>query len=95
MEINSETLALDVFQKVGQGGHFLAQKHTRKHMPQAMERSVTHQLNKESQYRDPRDLAREKISWILKNHEVEPLGKAKQVELKRILQAAESELGRN
>jgi trimethylamine:corrinoid methyltransferase-like protein len=43
MEISSETVALDVIEKVEPGGHFLAQKHTRKHMPQVMERSVTHQ----------------------------------------------------
>lgn len=91
LEVNPETLALDVIQNVGPGGHFLAQKHTRKHMRHAMERSVTHQLNKQSQYRDPLEVAREKITWILENHEVEPLDPAKQAELGRILQSAERE----
>jgi len=65
MEINSETLALDVIENVGPGGHFLAQKHTRKHMPLSMERSVTHQLDAEGKYRDPLEVAREKVDWIL------------------------------
>ena len=94
METSSETLALDVIEKVEPGGHFLAQKHTRKYMPQAMERSVTHQLNKESRYRDPREVARERIAWSLNNYEVEPLEKAKQADLNRILLAAERELNR-
>jgi trimethylamine--corrinoid protein Co-methyltransferase len=31
VEVNQETLALDVIEKVGPGGHFLAEKHTREH----------------------------------------------------------------
>jgi trimethylamine--corrinoid protein Co-methyltransferase len=32
MEVSPETVALEVIQAVGPGGHFLAQKHTRRHV---------------------------------------------------------------
>jgi trimethylamine--corrinoid protein Co-methyltransferase len=32
IEINDDTLALDVMKKVGAGGHFVSVRHTRKHM---------------------------------------------------------------
>jgi trimethylamine--corrinoid protein Co-methyltransferase len=92
MEISPDTLAMDVIKKVGPSGHFLAQNHTRKPMPQAMKRSVTHQLNAEGKYRDPLEVAREKVEWILKNHRAEPLEETKKVELSRILDAAGREL---
>ena len=41
MELSPETLAVDVVGKVGPGGHFLAQKHTRTHMRSALVRSVS------------------------------------------------------
>jgi hypothetical protein len=37
-------------------------------------------------------VAREKTDWILENHHPQPLDEAQQVELTRILQAAEREL---
>jgi len=92
MEISPETLAEDVIQTVGPSGHFLAQKHTRKHMPRSMERSLAHQLDSKSTYRDPLLVAREKVDWIIKNHKPEPLQKAKQAELARILESAGREL---
>ncbi len=93
LEINSETLALDTIRAVGPSGHFLAQKHTRKHMRTAMVPSVTQQMGKGGKYRDPLEVAREKVTWILENYQPEPLEEAKRKELTRILKAAESELG--
>jgi trimethylamine--corrinoid protein Co-methyltransferase len=92
MEISPETLALDAIHAVGPGGHFLAQKHTRKHMRTAMVTSVTQQLGPDGKYRDPLEVARERVSWILENYQPEPLEETKQKELARILQAAEKEL---
>jgi trimethylamine--corrinoid protein Co-methyltransferase len=92
MDINSNTLALEVIQQVGSGGHFLAQKHTRRHMPHAIERSLSQQLDASSNYRDPQAVAREKMDWILNNHEPAPLEKEKKAELTRILKAAELEI---
>jgi hypothetical protein len=37
-------------------------------------------------------VAREKVKWILENHEPQPLGEAQKAELARILTAADREL---
>lgn len=92
MEINEDELALDVIRKVGPGGHFLSQKHTRRHMPTAMKRSLAQQLDANGVYRDPVQVAREKIDWILENHKPEPVEKSQQNELIRIITAAERAL---
>ncbi len=93
MDINDEALALDTVDAVGPGGHFLAQKHTRAHMRDAMQRGIAHQVGQDGKYRDPRDYAIEQARWILANHQPEPLETDKQVELDRILAAADRELG--
>ena len=92
MEVNSETLAIDVIDAVKPGGHFLSQKHTRKHMRTAMVRSVIHQLDGMGKYRDPREYAREKTKWILDNHHPEPPPEEVQKEINRIIAAADKEL---
>ena len=94
MEISSETLAVDTIRAVGPGGHFLAQKHTRKHMRTAMKPTVTQQMGPDGRYRDPLEVAREKVAWILNNYQPEPLEEGKQAELTRILQAADREINR-
>jgi trimethylamine--corrinoid protein Co-methyltransferase len=93
VEVSAETLALDVIRAVGPGGHFLAQKHTRKHMRTAMKPAITHQTGQDGKYRDPLEVARERVAWILDNHQPEPLEEAKKAELSRILEAADRELG--
>jgi hypothetical protein len=55
---------------------------------------LTAQLKEGGGYRDPIEVAREKVEWILEHHRPEPLEDAHQAELKRILEAAERELGR-
>jgi hypothetical protein len=62
-------------------------------MRDALVRSITHQLNDRMVYRDPVEVARERVRWILDNHRPEPLEEAKQAELTRILAAADRELG--
>ena len=47
----------------------------------------------EGGYREPVEVAREKVSWILENHHPAPLEDAQQAELERILEAADRELG--
>jgi trimethylamine--corrinoid protein Co-methyltransferase len=92
MDVTPETLALDVIANVGPAGHFLAEKHTRTYMRDAMVRGLTHQLGAVSGYRDPVEVAREKVRWILDTHHPEPLGEREQAELARILAAADREL---
>jgi len=93
MDVNTETLALDAVRAVGPGGHFLAQKHTRKHMRASWKPAITHTMNPEGKYRDPVEVAREKVAWILENHKPEPLDDARQAEIDRILDVADGELG--
>lgn len=92
MEVSEETLAMEAIRSVGPGGHFLGQKHTRTHIRTSLVRGVTHELDANNKYRDPREVARERVRWILENHQPEPLEKAKQNELARILAAAGKEL---
>jgi trimethylamine--corrinoid protein Co-methyltransferase len=94
MEVSPETLALEAIKNVGPGGHFLSQKHTRTHMRTALVRAITHQLDADNKYRLPRDVAREKVTWILENHHPEPLENAIQLELARIIKAATREFER-
>ena len=92
MEVDAETMALDVIAEVGPGGHFLAQKHTRKHMRLAMKPALTHHRGQDGRYRDPVEVARERVDWILSNYQPEPLEEAKKRELTRILDSADREL---
>jgi trimethylamine--corrinoid protein Co-methyltransferase len=93
MDVSPESLALKVIKDVGPGGHFLSQKHTRRHMRDAMVRGLAQELGPDGKYRDPAEVAREKVKWILDNHQPQPLEEAKKAELDRILEAADRELG--
>jgi trimethylamine--corrinoid protein Co-methyltransferase len=93
LDTSREALALDVIKQVGPRGHFLRQRHTRDHMRKRQFSDLTAQLEEGGGYRDPIQVAREKVEWILEHHHPQPLGDAQQAELKRILQAAERELG--
>ena len=93
MDVNDESLAMESIRNVGPGGHFLGQKHTRDHMRTSLVRGVTHQLDDNNKYRDPLEVAREKVRWIIENHHPEELEMNKQAELSRIVAAADKELG--
>ncbi len=93
LDLSPDELALDVIKAVGPRGHFLFQSHTRDHFRQQWFSDLTAQLAEGTGFRDPIEVAREKTAWILEHHHPEPLDGAQQAELKRILQAAERELG--
>jgi trimethylamine--corrinoid protein Co-methyltransferase len=93
LDTSREAMALDVIREVGPRGHFLRQKHTRTHMRRRQFSDLTSQPKDGGGYRDPIEVAREKVDWILEHHHPEPLDQAKQAELKRILKAAEREVG--
>jgi trimethylamine--corrinoid protein Co-methyltransferase len=92
IRVDDETLALDVIANVGPGGHFLAEEHTRTHMRTAMKRGLTHEMVGHGHYRDPHEVAHEKVAAIRANHHPEPLDAAVAAELSRILAAADREL---
>ena len=91
-DISAESLALDTIDAVGAGGHYLAQKHTRQHMRDAMKRGVCHQLTPDGKYQEPHQYAIDQTKWILANHQPEPLDGGRLKELDRILAAADKEL---
>ena len=92
-DLSDEALAFDVIAGVGPGGHFLAEPHTRTHMQRSLKRGLTHEPAANGGYRDPVEVARERVAWIRANHHPEPLETAKAAELTRILAAADRELG--
>jgi len=94
LDVDDETLALDAVASVGPGGHYLAQEHTRTHMRTSLKRGLTHEPAEQGGYRDPVEVARERVDWIRANHHPEPLVAAQQAELARILAAADREIGR-
>jgi hypothetical protein len=60
-------------------------------MRTSMKRSVLQQLDAMGKYRDPAQYAREQVVWILENHHPERLPMDVQVEIDRILAAADKE----
>jgi trimethylamine--corrinoid protein Co-methyltransferase len=88
LEINAETLALDVIRAVGPRGQFLKQKHTRDHLRKRQFSSLSSQRKLDGSPADPLEVARQKAEHILQTHFPQPLEKQQQVELRRILETA-------
>jgi len=96
IDTSIDGLALDVIKKVGPGGHFLGQKHTRKFLREIWipELSYPRRSKGEQSSPDIRQRAREKFEKILIEHQPEPLEEAIQRELEKILDAATKEIER-
>jgi len=79
IQVNEETLALDVIEKVGPGGHFLGQKHTRKwfkieeYMPSYVIDARSERDWLERGAKDIVQRAKERVDEVLREHEPEPL----------------------
>jgi trimethylamine--corrinoid protein Co-methyltransferase len=84
-----------VIADVGPGGHFLSQKHTRRHLREIWIPSLTQPrpLPGGESLPDIRQRARAEFDRILAEHEPEPLEEAAQAELRAVLKAATRELG--
>jgi len=93
LDTSPEALALDVIKEVGPRGHFLAHRHTRINLRQRQYSELTTQTLPGGGYRDPLEVAREKVNWILANHHPEPLEEIQRDELTKILKAADREKG--
>ena len=93
LDTSPEALALDVIKEVGPRGHFLAHRHTRINLRQRQYSELTAQTLPGGGYRDPLEVAREKVNWILANHHPEPLDEIQRDELTKILKAADREKG--
>ena len=99
IEVTDETIALDVIEKVGPKGHFLAEKHTLDHFkkdhffPTLINRD-SYDVWKEKGGKELVATAKEKVRGILKDHWPTPLDKDVQREINSILKRAETELTR-
>ncbi len=93
LDTSREEMALDVIKQVGPRGLFLKHRHTRENLKRRKFSELTAQANPSGKMRDPVEVAREKVDWILSNHHPQPLDAAQQDELTRILAAADREIG--
>lgn len=96
LDVGGEGLALDIIAEVGPGGHFLAQKHTRRHLREVWIPQLTQPRPSidDTSRPDIRRRARAEVDRILAEHQPEPLDDAVKAELQAILYAAEADLGR-
>jgi len=90
IDTSADQLALDVIEAVGPGGHFMAQKHTRRTIRDIWIPKLAHPAptmsNKPSP--DMRERARAIFKRILAEHKPETLPQDIQVEIRRILKLA-------
>ena len=95
LDVGSDGLALDVIADVGPGGHFLAQKHTRRHLREVWIPELTQPRPSPdgASLPDIRHRARGEFDRVLAEHESEPLEEAARTELQAVLDAAARELG--
>ncbi len=80
---------LDVIKAVGPRGHYLRQKHTRKHLRDFHYAPYFDQHDQAGNLREPREVALEKFKELEKNHHPEPLPQNVLQELDQILAAAD------
>jgi len=96
IEISEVTLATDLIEKVGPGGHYLAQKHTRELMkserwlPKISNRQP-YQTWKETK-KDMWQVAREEALQILRTHKPTPLERDKEEAIRRLVNEAEKKV---
>jgi trimethylamine:corrinoid methyltransferase-like protein len=79
IDTGDEGLALHVIAKVGPRGHFLAEKHTRRHMRDVWIPALSHPWQPVDG--SIRQQARAELDRILANHKPEPLEEAARAEL--------------
>jgi len=96
IEVNEDTLAVDVIDKVGPGGIYLGEKHTVQHfrerwMSRLSDISSYETWEKQGS-RSIDGVARDKVREILATHKVTPIPEDVEKEIGRILKRAEAEL---
>jgi trimethylamine--corrinoid protein Co-methyltransferase len=87
-EFDEADMALEVIAKVGPRGHFLAQKHTRKHI-RDFRLPLLEQEDPDGNPRDTQEVALEEFKRLNDTHHPKPLPQEVLAELDRILAAAE------
>jgi trimethylamine--corrinoid protein Co-methyltransferase len=95
VDVNAETLATDVIDRVGPGGHFLGQRHTMQfvgseHFLPTLSDRRTRDLWVDAGAKGMADLAHDRVQQILSEHEVDPLEASVETELERIVREVEA-----
>jgi trimethylamine--corrinoid protein Co-methyltransferase len=97
INVTPETLATDLIEKIGPGGHYLSEEHTRKYyltehyLPKLSDRKARADWERAGG-KDIVDLAGEKAGEILREHSTQPLDRDIEKELDMILTDADKEL---
>ena len=97
-DVDDETLAVDLIDKVGHMGNFLAQPHTMKHLRMGEIRNSplydkrTGERAKKEGVRPLHEAAKDVVRKILKEHVPEPLDKDVERELAKVVKGAEKSL---
>lgn len=96
ISVNDDTLAVDVINNVGPGGHFVSQEHTYKYMRTEQEYPKLIDRNNRPRWQelggtDMSQRAEEEARHILQNHKPDPLPENIQKELNEIIKEAEAE----
>lgn len=94
IEVNDQTLALEMIKQVGPRGNYLMERHTLQHMREIPFSELIMETSKKGRTGAGAEIetAREKARWIIDNHRPEPLDAAVQAELQRVLAAADHEI---
>jgi trimethylamine--corrinoid protein Co-methyltransferase len=98
VEVTKETLALDVIDQVGPGGHFLAEDHTLRHFRENWYPKLLDRESREGWEAHGRltlgDRANAHVREILETHQPQPLDEAVAAKLEKIIQEAEERVRR-
>jgi len=99
IQVNDDTLAVDVIRKVGPGGNFLAEKHTldhllKEHLAPKISNREPYESWKRNGSKNIVDVSREKIKEILEKHKPIALEKHVQMNIEEIMKRAEAELAK-
>ena len=94
VQVTPETLAVDVIEEVGPGGHYLTQEHTRRHFKTEtwLPRLIDRQMRRPWEASGKRTMAqrvRSKVHEILEHHEPAPLSNGVEARLQELVNQAE------
>lgn len=97
VEVSEETLALDVIDQVGPGGHFLGEEHTRRHFRENWYPTLINRTTYATWLEDGGltygQRANGRVREILESHEPEPLREETQTAVRAIVQRADARCG--
>jgi len=92
MDVNDKTLSFDMIKEIGQQGSYISHKESVKGYRSLWRReSILYVDGKPEgrKWRDPVDVAREAVGWILENHKPEPISDDVKKEIRELVAAAD------